>query len=321
MQHPGRLVGTKQAFFFSAASKIVVAVFLCLGLAACSKPAAPPPERQVKEDNFLLIGLVPEQNIFKQADRFQLIADYLSVKIGVRVKLVVLPSYGDIIGNFTTGGMDGAFLGSLTYALAHKKLGVEVMVRAENPDGASTYRGVIFSRKDSGIRNARDMRGKVFAFVGKASAAGYLLPLDFFRKIGIGDYNRYLKEAYFAGTHEDSIYDVLDRKADAGAAKSSVFERMAAADPRITDELHIIADSPDFPESCLAVRKDLDAVMKNKLREALLDMNNDPAGKVVLEKFGARRFLATTDGDYRPLYKYMQELGINLSTYDYADVR
>ena len=63
-------------------------------------------------------------------------------------------------------------------------------------------------------------------------------------------------------------------------------------------ELLILEKSPDVPENGLAVRKDLDNSLKIKLKETLLNMHNDPAGKNILSKFGARRFIETTDKDY-----------------------
>jgi phosphonate transport system substrate-binding protein len=81
--------------------------------------------------------------------------------------------------------------------------------------------------------------------VDKATTAGYLLPLAYFKKNGIRDYRAYLKETYFAGTHEDVIYDVLNKKADIGAAKNTVFERLAKTDERILKELLILEKSPD----------------------------------------------------------------------------
>jgi phosphonate transport system substrate-binding protein len=298
--------------------------FLCLDvIAGCSKTTSAPQQKKVtiKEDNFILIGLVPEENIFKQMERYGPVAQYLSEKIGVRVKLIILPSYGDIVENFTTGGMDGAFFGGLTYALLHKKLGVEVVARPLGLDGASTYRGVIFSREDSNIRTAADMRGKTFAFVDKASAAGYLLPLAYFRSHGINDYRKYFRETYFTGTHEDAIYDVLNRRADVGAAKNSVLRSLEAEVPGVANELHIISYSPEFPESSFAVRRDLDRATKSKLEKALLHMQDDPRGRSILHRFGAQRFIATTDDDYQPLYEFVQKLGITLSRYDYSDGR
>jgi phosphonate transport system substrate-binding protein len=302
--------------------RTAVLVLLCLGiLACCSRDTTAPSRKKVriKEDNFILIGLVPEQNIFRQMERYEPVAQYLSEKLGFRVKLIILPSYGDIVDDFSTGGMDGGFFGSLTYALLHEKLGVEVMARPLGLDGASTYRGVIFSREDGGIKKATDMRGKRFAFVDKASAAGYLFPLAYFRSRGIKDYRSYFKETYFAGTHEDAINDVLTRRADVGAAKNSVLRRIAGKNPTVATALHFIAYSPEFPETSFAVRKDLGADTKKKLEDAFLNMHTDPEGRKVLAGFGAEKFLAATDEDYQPLYKYVRELGITLSGYDYSE--
>jgi phosphonate transport system substrate-binding protein len=302
--------------------RTAVLVLLCLGiLAGCSRDTTTLSAKKlrIKEDNFILIGLVPEQNIFKQMERYAPVAQYLSEKLGFRVKLIILPSYGDIVDDFSTGGMDGAFFGGLTYALLHEKLGVEVMARPLGLDGTSTYRGIIFSRKDSDIKNAADMRGKRFAFVDKASAAGYLFPLAYFRSRGIKDYRSYFKETYFAGTHEDAIDDVLTRRADVGAAKNSVLRRLAGKKPTIATDLHFIAYSPEFPETSFAVRKDLSADIKKKLEDALLNMHNNPEGRKILTGFGAEKFLAATDEDYQPLYQYVRELGIALSGYDYSE--
>lgn len=286
--------------------------------AACSEPETAPPKKATQEKT-IVIGLIPEQHIFDQVERYRPLADFLSKKIGVKIRLRVLPRYGNIVDNFVSSGMDGAFFGSFTYTLAHARLGVEVLARPENPDGRSTYRGLIFVRRESGIRDVKDMAGKRFAFVDKATTAGYLLPLNYFNKSGIGNYRTYLKEAYFAGTHEDAIYDVLNRKADIGAAKNTIYDKLTKSDVRIAQELLVLEKSPDVPENGLAVRKDLDGSLKTKLKEALLSMHNDPDGVNVLRNFGARRFIETTERDYEPVVQYAKESGLNLATYDYMN--
>jgi phosphonate transport system substrate-binding protein len=297
---------------------IAVGSILLSLLAGCKKAETPRPEKPAPRMT-IVIGLIPEQQIFDQVDRYTPLAEYISKKTGINIKLKVLSRYGNIIDNFVSMGMDGAFFGSFTYTMAHAKLGVEVLARPENLDGTSTYHGLIFVRKDSGIRNVSDMKGKRFAFVDKATTAGYLLPLDYFSNHGIRDYKSYLKEAYFAGTHEDAIHDVLEKKADIGCAKNTVFKRMAQTDRRIGEELLILEQSPDVPENGLAVRKDLDASVKKKLKETLLSMHGDPEGLSVLRTFGARRFMETTDKDYEPVISYAKEVGLNLSTYDYMN--
>jgi phosphonate transport system substrate-binding protein len=299
--------------------KLLSAACILLAIAsACSKPEPPAPKKVTPEKS-IVIGLIPEQHIFEQVERYKPLADFLSRQAGVKIKLKVLSRYGNIIDNFVSSGMDGAFFGSFTYTLAHAKLGIEVLARPENQDGRSTYHGLIFVRRDSGIRDIKGMAGKRFVFVDKATTAGYLLPLDYFKSNGIGNYRTYFKEAYFAGTHEDAIYDVLNKKADIGAAKNTVYDRLARNDVRIAQELLVLKKSPDVPENALAVRKDLEASLKIKLKEALLSMHNDTEGVNVLRNFGARRFIETFDGDYEPVVKYARGAGLDLTTYDYMN--
>jgi phosphonate transport system substrate-binding protein len=163
------------------------------------------------------------------------------------------------------------------------------------------------------------MRGKRFAFVDKGTTAGYLLPVEYFYKWGIKNYRTYLKEGYYTGTHEDAIYDVLNGKADIGAAKNTVFERLAAADSRIKDELRIIEKSPDVPENGLAVRKDLDSPIKEKLKQSLLIMHETSEGQRVLKELGASKFIETRDEDYEQVYKYAREIDLDLQTYDMSE--
>jgi phosphonate transport system substrate-binding protein len=298
----------------------VAIIWLCALLApGCSKensgPVEPAPQRQT-----LLIGLVPEQSMFKQVERYEPLARYLSLRMGADVKLIILPRYEQILNSFTAHQVDAAFFGSFTFILAHAKLGVQVIARPVGLDGASTYHGLIFVRKDSAIRSVRDMKGKRFAFVDRDTTAGYLLPLAYFKKAGV-NYKTYLRESYFAGTHEDAIHDVLDRKADVGAAKNTEFERLATVDARIKNELFVLAQSPEVPENSLAVRSDLEPSLKEKLKETLLTMHENQIGAKILKNFGSQRFIETTDDDFRPVYDYAQEIGIDLSSWNQGQVR
>jgi phosphonate transport system substrate-binding protein len=286
-------------------------------LAACT--SREPQEATPSSQPSLVIGLLPEQGIFRQLERFEPLARYLSQRIGRPIALKVLPRYGNIIANFQEGKMDGAFFGSFTYALAHRRLHLQVLARPELPDGTSTYHGLLLVRTDSGIRTVRDMQGKVFAFVDQATTAGYLFPLAYFRSHGIADYHAYFKETYFAGTHADVIADVLARRADAGAVKNTVYERFVADQPAAAEQLTILERSPPVPENGLAVRGDLEPAVIDGLREALLHMHEDPAGKGILEAFGAARFIPTTDADYEPVIRYAEQIGMDLSKYEYVN--
>jgi len=195
--------------------------------------------------------------------------------------------------------------------------GAVVLAKPEYPDGSSSYHGVIFVRKDSGIRTVRQMRGKRLALVARATTAGYLFPLVFLKGAEVRNPATFFKKIYYAGTHEGTIDDVLDRKADVGAAKNTVYNRFAAENPRIDRELVILEKSNDVPENSLALLQRIEESVRRKLVDALVTMHTDPEGAKALQAFGARRFIGTTNSDYRPVMMYMRELGINLADFKF----
>ncbi len=267
----------------------------------------------------ILLGLIPEQNVFRQRERYQYLKKYLCDRLGITVNFTSLSRYGNIIERFTAEKMDGAFFGSFTYALAHSQIGVESIARPVNPDGTSTYRGYLFVRKDSAIRKAADMKGKRFAFVERATTAGYLFPLAYFKENGIPNLHAYLGESFFAGSHDAAILAVLNREADVGAAKNTIYDQMATENPRIEKELVVLATSGVVPQNCLAVRKDLDPQLKNALRQALIDMDKSAEGEEALRRFGARGFIETRDSDYAYFYTLSSGVGIDLKKYHYEN--
>jgi phosphonate transport system substrate-binding protein len=291
---------------------------LCLGLAAPSsahadataRPASPPALR---------IGLIPELNIFRQKARFTALGDYLGAKIGVPFQFTILPRYGNVLETFDAQALDGAFFGSFTGALAIERLGVVPLARPVNVDGTSTYHGYVFVRRDSGLRSAADLRGRRMAFVDRATTAGYLFPLAWLRQQGVSAPERHFAETFFTGSHDAAVAAVLDRKADVGAAKHSVFDQLRRENPRVARELVVLADSPSVPSNGLCVRKTLDPALRERLRRALLEIDRDPAGAAALAAVGALRFVETSAADYGPVFALAAAAGLDLRRYEYRN--
>ena len=299
---------------------IITSILLLAIMNSCSDQQEPlPPESPAVALEKFYLGLIPEQDMFSQKARYEPLVRYISEKAGIDVELKMLSRYGNIVENFTSSRLDAAFFGSFTCALAIRKLEVEPLARPLWLDNTSTYYGMVFVRKDSSIKDANDMKGKTFVFVDRATTAGWLLPLNYFVELGIGDFQSWFSETYFAGTHEDAIYDVLDRKADIGAAKNTVYFRFASKDVRILNELQILTKSPQVPANALAVRKDLDNSLKIKLQKILLQMDQDKQGRDVLLNFGAKKFIQTTPNDYEPVFTYAEKIRLDLTKYNYSN--
>jgi len=289
-------------------------------LPGCEPQEQSTPQRKVDTTfQTYRIGLIPEHNIFDQKKRYDPLLAYLSEQVGVSLQSVILPRYGNIIENFNQQNLDGAFFGSFTGAMAIQKLGVEPLARPQYVNGASTYYGMVFVRKDSKIRTSQDMRNKRMVFVDRATTAGYLLPLSYFKSLGIDDYANWFREYYFSGTHEDAIHDVLYGLADIGAAKNTVFYRMAETDQRVIEELEILKTSPHVPANGLAMHKDIPEGLKQRLLEKLLTMHQSSKGRSILDGLRIERFINTTAEDYQPVLEYAKSIGLELSDYQYQN--
>lgn len=275
------------------------------------KPAMAIPQTE------MLIGLIPEENIFKQMDRYRPLAAYLSDKLGIKIKITVLSRYGDIVDRFVLRKLDGAFFGVFTGVLAMEKLSVEPVARLVNLDGTSTVKSYIIVRKDSGIQNTKDMKGKRIVFVDKATVTGYIYGLAFLRQNGINDLDRYFREYYFTGSHDSAILSVLDNRADIGVVKSKVYKKMIEKDPVIKNELAIIAESGAFPDTTLCLRKDLPAETKSMINKILLNMEKDAEGREVLRKLEANKFIDAGKKDFLPFFELADKAGINIKNYRY----
>jgi phosphonate transport system substrate-binding protein len=302
--------------------RTIIQVLIVIGallFGACDSPKQVSEPKKAWGQQELLIGVIPEQDVFRQREHYMVLKKYLYDRLGITVNFTNLSRYGNIVERFTTENMDGGFFDSFTYALAHDQLGVEPLARPVNLDGTSTYRGHIFVRKDSGIRTAAQMRGKRFAFVERATTAGYLYPLAYLRENGIANPQAYLGGTFFAGSPEAAIQAVLNDEADIGAAKDTIYELLAAENPRIEKELVVLTSSRVLPLNCLAVRRDLDPELISALKKALLDMEKDTDGIETLRRFGARGFIETNNKDYEYLYRLSAQVGIDLKTYRYKN--
>lgn len=265
----------------------------------------------------IIIGVIPEINLVKQMERFVPLSDYLEKKTGLEVDIKPLSNYGQLYEEIRDGNIDAGFFGSLVYCITRARIGIIPLVRPVHPDGKPSYTGMLFVRKDSGIKKPADMKGKTIALVDPATTGGYLAQRDYLADNGI-KIDKEMK-ILWTGSHEAAINAVLSNQAEIGGAKNTVVAKYRKNNKVFDTVVDIVNENPKkgVPDNTLAVRKGLDQTKKNLLKKALLSMNSDPEGRKVLAKFGAVRFIPTTDDEFKPLYEMVRHLKIDLATYPY----
>lgn len=300
--------------------KVTISVIVCMLLLSCNdKPAdtADTGTKKIKEKT-ITIAILPEQNVFEQKKRYRPLAEYLSNALDVNVKIKLLDSYGSVYDEIKNRAIDCAFFGSFNYVLIQARADLQPIARPVDANGNSSYRGIIFTRKDTKLKhNVDSWKGKRIALVHEVTTAGYIFPRWYLKRHGINNFESYFSKTIFAGSHDAAILSVLKGQADIGAAKDLVFDKLISENPAIRDDMVILAGSIPVPSNSLCVRGDMDNRIKESLKNILLSMHEKPEGINALKPLNAARFKETLDSDFDALRDMARDLNIDIRTYQF----
>jgi phosphonate transport system substrate-binding protein len=157
-------------------------------------------------------------------------------------------------------------------------------------EGFQGYNLITITRKDSGIDEMADLKGKKVAHTSASSNSGNLAPRALFPAQGIVPDKDY--KVLYSGKHDQSILGVFNGDYDAAPVASDVYDRMVAAD-RVDDEnIKIIYRSPKFPTSAFGYANDLNPELVKKIESAFSTYRFTPEMSTTFK--GADRFAPIT---------------------------
>lgn len=243
-------------------------LLLLLGLAGCEPApaptaAAPPSTVSVPP---LLFAVHPYDTPSRLVARFQPLCDYLGAQLKRPVGLYIAHSYGDQIRRITQGTVDLAYLGPAPYLRAIEQLptGARLeLIAAETLHGVAGYHSVILVREESPIQSLEQVRGGSFAFADHRSFGGHFWPRAALWQAGLTLAD--LRDYTYLGRHERVALAVAHSDFDAGGLREEVARHYLGRG------LRIIATSPLLPPHVIAARPDLDPVLAEAVRQALID--------------------------------------------------
>ena len=183
--------------------------------------------------------------------------------------------------------------------------------------GAAEYRGVLFTKKDSGAERVEDLRGRMIALEDPGSTSGYFLPKVFLAGKGLKLSEKTSLDAavapgeigYIFGYSTARVVDlVLTRKVVAGAFSNEDYDRL---DAKKKSDIVLLAETENFPRYFVSIRKELDPEMAGRLQEILLAMHQDVEGRAVLEKLeNTTKFDLAPGGEQAVRLKLQEVFGL-----------
>jgi len=239
------------------------------------------------------------------------IAGYLGEKLQHKVEFISGFSYATINAMLDSGMADIGFICGLPYVMKKDKpeptinlLLAPVMKNQKYKDRPIYYSYVIV-HKDSKFNQFSDLKGSRFVFNDEISNSGYNMPRA--HLIDIGETSGFFGTVVRAGSHEESIRMVALGKADVSAVDSLVYDYDEIKNPEFVRQTKVIKilGPAGIPPVVVSSKTPVD--LRQKIRDILLEMNNNPVGRRILNKVLIDRFTVVNDSNYDGI-RQMKEL-------------
>lgn len=277
---------------------VVVAVITigCGGGQTPSNSASPGTQKVV-------VALKPDKNPDQMLAERDSATRFLTEKLGRPVEVIIPLSAAVINEGFSNGTIDIGYLSAND--LINAKDADALLVGEIN--GKTTYKSYWLALKDKPYNSVEDLRGKPIAFASRTSTSGFIIPLWDLRKRGLVSEKADPEEFFgkgnvFFGTgYVSAVERVLSGEAEAAAVSYYVLDENKHLTEEQRGKLKKVAEQGDVPTHIIAVRKNLTGPDRDRLKTALLSMNDAPNTELRDKLFTSRLVETDQESHLRPL--------------------
>lgn len=243
----------------------------------------------------LRLGVFPRRNVKLTYSLFSPMAQYLSQQLGQEVILETAKSFKHFWQNVKQQRYDIVHFNQYHYIVSHESYGYDVI--AINKElGQATISGSLIVRKDSGINNILDLKGKTVLFGGgKRAMQSYISATWLLRRGGLqaGDYVE-----KFAINPPNTIISTYFKRADASGSGDGVMKLDNVRKRIDISQLKILAKTKPMVHLPWAVRRDLPDELKSTIQNSFMNLAMSIDGKKVLKLARLDALVAAVDSDF-----------------------
>ena len=279
---------------------LVVALALLLGCAGALSAQTKP----------LHLVLTPSQKPTDLLAAGEEFGQVLGRLLGVPVKVTVASDYAAVVEALRNRTADLAFTHPGGYVLASRE--AKATIVAKNVwHGKSSFTSRIFVRKDGGVRQLEELRGKTMAFVDPTSSSGYIYPMALLIQRGLvknRDPRSFFREVVFSGAHDAAMRALLNGHVDAIASFDLAREQYLK-DPAERERIIFVAETPPIPEAGIAARDGLDPQTFARVRAALMSIRGPVYAELLKRLYEIDGFEPAEDREYDPVRAAFELVG------------
>ena len=293
------------------AAGLTAGLAFAAAVVGCS--SAPPSNQQV-----LKIGAIPDQNPERLNRLYGALSDELGASLNVEVRYVPVSNYAAAVSAFRSGSLDLVWFGGLTGVQARLQTPGATVLAQRDIDAEFT--SVFIANGASGLRPITSadqlvqLKGRRLAFGSESSTSGRLMPQYFLGENGVTMAELAGGGPGFSGSHDATIAVVQSGAYEVGALNAQVWQSNVDEGRVDPAKAAVIWRTPPYVDYHWVARPDLDSRFGDgftgRVQNALLSLTpTTELGTIVLELFGAKRFIPAQNEDYSKIEAVGRQLG------------
>lgn len=255
----------------------------------------------------IVMGFVPSEDAEVVQEQMVKMVGILTEMTGIPIKPVLTPNYNILVDAIRVGEVQVAWMPPLAYVQAEDE-GIATVVLKAVRRGNPWYYGAIIVRKDSGINDIQDLRGKSIAWGDIKSFSGHIYPKAALIKQGI-DPDRFFGTQRHLKSHPAVVISVFNGDLDAGGCFSNNTDGTDGAwtqtlkDPEKYNQIKVLLYTPPIPGDTVAVATEYMAdhpTDADKIVRAIFHLNDHPVGKkILMDIYHIERLVLAKPADYQ----------------------
>ena len=252
------------------------------------------PVIQAAEDP-LILGVFPRQKATETTTMYTPLANHLSKRLGRKVTLVTSKDFDSFWKGVTELRYDIVHYNQYHYI--HSAQTYKVI--AHNQEfGKNAIAGALFVRKDGGITEVSQLRGRTIMFGGgKDAMLSYIAPRFLLMQAGLkeGDFR-----TEFAVNPPNALIALFHKQADAAGGGDVLLAMPVIKNAINVQELRLLAVTEPLLFLPWAVKRTMPAKLGESIQSILVDLGRSDTGKIVLKAAMITGMGKAADRDYDP---------------------
>ncbi len=228
---------------------------------------------------------------------YRRLVDYLEKQLAMKITVVDRGNYQEFNNLLAAGKLDVAFVCGGPYVEGKDDFHLELLVVPETLEGEKVYYANLIVPYDSPAQKLEDLRGKRFAFTDPQSNSGKLVPTFMLAKAGETP-ESFFGDVVYTYAHDKSIYAVADNTVDGASVDSLIYEYLIDKSPELLAKVRVLSKSEPYGIPPVVVRPGIPAALREQLRTVLMEMDQNPEGRDILQGMKIQRFTDSDDAAY-----------------------